>query len=339
MRRFRISKFGFRIDAAAIFVPALAFSLLTFPLDGEAQQQTTAVRIGFLGATSEAGIGTRLAAFRQGLHDLGYVEGKNLLIEFRWAEGRYERLPALAADLVARNVAVLVTHSTPGIRAAKRATRAIPIVMVASGDAVATGVVAGIARPGGNVTGMTFLSPDISAKGLELLKEAVPRIRRGAVLVNPDNPVRQPVVQAMRRTAGSLQVELIPFEAREPQEFESVFAGMTQSRVDALTMIEDPVLLDHVRDIAGLAAKHRLPSAGFKEFVGAGGLMAYAVDLPAMWRQGAVFVDKILRGAKPGDLPVEQATKFELIVNLKTANALGLKIPQSVLIRADEVIK
>jgi putative tryptophan/tyrosine transport system substrate-binding protein len=334
-----IAEFRLRIGPTAILIAALALSVVWASHPVDAQQPAKAPRIGFLGATTESGVATRLAAFREGLRELGYVEGKNLAIEFRWAEGKYERLPDLAAELVGLKVAVIVTHGTPAARAAKQATKTIAIVMAASGDAVATGLVAGIARPGGNITGTTFFNPEISARRLELLKEAVPRIRRVAVLVNPDNPARGPVLQAMEPTARSLQVELVRFEARGPQEFEGVFAGMAQSRVEALTIIEDPVLLDNVRGLASLAAKHRSPSSGFKEFARAGGLMAYAVDLPAMYRQGAVFVDKVLKGAKPGDLPVQQATKFELIINLKTAKALGLTIPQSVLIRADEVIQ
>jgi putative ABC transport system substrate-binding protein len=323
----------------ALLVATLAFSAIQGPILSYAQQLGKAPRIGFLGATSEAGLGPRLEAFRQGLRDLGYVEGKNLVIEFRWAEGQYDRLPDLATELVGLRVAVVVTHGTPGTQAAKQATRTIPIVMAASGDAVATGLVAAIVRPGGNVTGATFFNPEVSAKRLELLKEAIPRIRRVAVLVNPDNPAREPVLQAMELTARSLKAELLPFEARGPREFEGAFVGMAQRRVDALTIIEDPMLLDNARSLVDLAAKHRFPCAGFKEVAEGGGLMAYGVDLPAMWRQAAGFVDKILKGAKPSDLPVQQASKFELVINLKTANALGLTIPRSVLLRADQVIQ
>jgi putative ABC transport system substrate-binding protein len=340
VRQLGIGDQGSEVGSTAIFIVALVLiSVVWIPQPADGQQSAQVPRIGFLGATTESGVATRLAAFREGLRDLGYVEGKNLAIEFRWAGGKYERLPELATELLDLKVAVLVTHGTPGTRAAKQATRRTPIVMTASGDAVATGLVAGIARPGGNVTGTTFFNPEVSAKRLELLKEAVPRIRRVAVLVNPDNPARKPVLQAMELTARSLQLELLPFEVRGSQEFESTFALMTEKRVDALTIVEDAMLLDNVGNLADLAARHRLPSAGFKEFAGAGGLMAYAVDLPAMWRQGAAFVDKILKGAKPAELPVQQATKFELILNLKTAKALGLTIPQTVLIRADEVIQ
>jgi putative ABC transport system substrate-binding protein len=327
------------MGAAAILVVALALGGLGMPPAPDAQRSAQVPRIGFLGATSEAGLGARLAAFRQGLRELGYVEGKNLGIEFRWAEGRYDRLPDLAAELVALRVAVIVTHGTPGTRAAKQATRTIPIVMAASGDAVATGLVAGIVRPGGNVTGMTFFNPEVSAKRLELLKETLPRSRRIAVLVNPDNPLGGPVLQAMGLTARFLSVQHLPFEVKGPGEFESAMVGMARRRADAFTIIEDPMLIDNARRLADLAAAHRLPSAGFKEFAEAGGLMAYAVDLPVMYRQGAGFVDKILKGAKPADLPVQQASKFELVVNLTTAKALGLTIPQSILLRADAVIR
>ncbi len=322
-----------------LLVVMFTLGVLVVPLAADAQQAGKVPRIGFLGVTSESAFGDRLEAFRKGLRDLGYVEGKNLNIEVRWARGHYERLPALAAELVGLQVDVLVTHATPGTWAAKRATTTIPIVMAVSGDAVATGLVASLARPGGNLTGGTYFSPELNAKGLELLKEAFPRIRRVAVLVNPDNPQKGPMLRAMALTAGPLKLELQQFEARGPNEFESVFAAMAKQRVDAFVTHDDSVLIDNARGLAALAAKGRLPSTGFKTFAEAGGLMGYGVNFPEMYRRAAVLVDKILKGAKPADLPVEQATKFELVINLKTAKALGLTIPQSVLIRADEVIQ
>ena len=320
-------------------IVTLALGILAVPLAAHAQQAGKIPRIGFLGLTSESALGDRLGAFRQGLRDLGYVEGKNLVIEFRWAEGHYERLPALAAELVGLPVDLLVTHATAGTWAAKRATTTLPIVMAVSGDAVATGLVASLARAGGNITGTTFFSPEVNAKALELLKEAVPRIRRVAVLVNPDNPQRGPTLQAMALTARSLKLQLQPFEARGPREYESVFAAMAKQRVDAFVTHDDSVLIDNARGLAALAAKGRLPSTGFKTFAEAGGLMGYGVNFPEMYRRAAEFVDEILKGAKPADLPVEQAMKFELVINLKTAQALDLRIPQSVLLRADEVIR
>ena len=296
-------------------------------------------RIGFLGATSASGYAPQLDAFRQGLRDLGYMEGKNIAIEYRWAEGKYDRLPGLAAELVRLKVDVLVTHGTPGTHAAKSATTTIPIVMATSGDAVATGLVTGIARPGGNLTGSTFFNPEVAAKRLELLKEAVPRIRRAAVLLNPDNPVNGPVLEAIEATAKALKVEVPQFEARGPSDFDGVFLAMAKRRVEALVVIDDGMLIANARGIADLAVKKRLPSTGFKEFAEAGGLMAYAVNFLDMFRRAAVFVDKILKGAKPGDLPVEQSTRFELIINLKTAKEFGLAIPKPVLIRADTLIE
>jgi putative ABC transport system substrate-binding protein len=318
----------------------LVLAVLAAPLVANAQQPAKVPRIGFLGATSEAGQRPQVEAFRQGLRDLGYVEGQNLIVEFRWARGQYERLPALAAELVGLPVDLLVTHGTPGTWAAKRTTTTMPIVMAISGDAVASGLVASLPRPGGNITGSTYFSPEVSAKGLELLKEALPLIRHVAVLVNPDNPqVTGPAVQAIARIAGSLKLELHPFEARGPSEFESVFAAMAKQRVDALVVADDSMLNDNRGGLAALGVKHRLPSTGIKTYAEAGGLIGYGVNFPEIFRRAAVFVDKILKGAKPADLPVEQATKFVLVLNLKTAKALGLTIPQSILIRADEVIR
>lgn len=320
-------------------VVLLAFGLLIVPLAAEAQQPGKVPRIGFLGATSAAEYAPRVEAFRQGLRDLRYVEGKDIVIEFRWAEGKYDQLPGLAAELVRLKVDVLVTHGTPGTRAAKGATTTIPIVMMVSGDAVATGLVASIARPGGNLTGSTFFNPELAAKRLELLKEAVRRITRVAVLLNPDNPINGPVLQAMEATARSLKVVLQQVEARGSNEFEGAFSAMAKRRVDAFVVIEDGMLIANARGIADLAAKKRLPSAGFTEFAEAGGLVGYGVNLLELSRRAAVFVDKILKGSKPGDLPVEQATKFQLIVNLKTAKALRLTIPKPVLVRADRLIE
>jgi putative ABC transport system substrate-binding protein len=297
-------------------------------------------RIGFLGTASASAQAKRVDALRAGLRDLGYVEGKNIVIEFRWAEGRYDRLPDLAAELVRLKVDVLVTAGTPGTLAAKKATTTVPIVMVGIGDAVATGVVASLARPGGNITGSTDSVPELMAKLLELLKEIMPRTRRVAVLVNPDNPSRpSPVLKAMGTTAGSLKVELQKFEARGPSELESAFSRMAKSRVDAVVVTTDVLFNYNVAAVADLAAKKRLPSAGAKAFAEAGGLIGYGLNFPDMDRRAAYFVDKILKGVKPEDLPVQQPTKFELVVNLKTAKALGLTIPQTLLLRADQIIE
>jgi putative ABC transport system substrate-binding protein len=279
-------------------------------------------------------------ALRAGLRDLGDVEGKNIVIEYRWAEGKYDRLPDLVAELVALKVDVIVTSGgTPPALAAKQATTTIPIVMAGTGDAVAAGLVSSLARPGGNITGLTDFVPELMAKRLELLKEAIPRARRVAVLSNPDNPARGGTLKAMEATARSLKVELQEFEARGPTEFESVFSMMTKSRIDAVVPTQDSVLAANVRAIADLAAKKRLPSVGTKEFSEAGGSIGYGMNFPYNYRRAAYFVDRILEGAKPADLPIEQPTKFELVINLKTAKALGLTIPQSILVRADEIIQ
>lgn len=319
----------------------LGSSIGVLGLHFRADAQTTAKlpRIGFLGATSEAGLGQHIDAFRSGLRDLGYVDGKTCAIEYRWAEGHYASLPEIAAELVALHVDVLVTHGTPGTRAAQGATSTIPIVMVVSGDAVGTGIVASLSRPGGNITGSTFFNPEITAKRLELLKEALPTVRRVAFLMNPDNPSIGPTLKTMEPTATARKMELQLVGARGPLELEEAFSTMTKRGADAFVILDDRVLVDNAKAIAGLAAANRLAGAGSKEFVEAGGLVAYAVNYPELYRRAAVFVDKILKGAKPGDIPVERATKFEVVINLKTARALGLTIPQSVLLRANEAIQ
>jgi len=316
----------------------VSLALLAAPLVSGAQQATVP-RIGFLGAASASGYAPQLEAFRQGLRDLGYVEGKTIVIEYRWAEGKYARLPELAAELVRRKVDVLVTHGVPGTLAAKRVTTTIPIVIAAVGDAVASGLVASLARPGANLTGLSYLLPELTAKRLELLKEAVPRIARVAMLLNPANPANGPILQAVNATATTLKVEVHQVEAHGPQDFEGALSAVASRRGDALVVIDDGMLVANAGGVAALAAKTRLPSTGFKEFAEAGGLMAYGVNFLDMCRRTAGFVDKILKGAKPADLPIEQPTKFELVVNLKTAKALGLTIPPSVLARADEVIQ
>jgi putative ABC transport system substrate-binding protein len=278
-------------------------------------------------------------ALRAGLRDLGYVEGQNLVIEFRWAEGNYQRLPELAAELVRLKPDVIVTHGTPGTLAAKRATTTIPIVMAVVGDALITDVVSSLARPGGNITGLTFFNPELGAKRLELLKEAFPRSRRVAALVNPGNPMARLIVQGMEAPAGSLAIELKIFEARTPAEFENAFSAMAERGVDAVTVIDDPMFIAHAGTISRIATTRRLPLVGFRDIADAGGVLAYGVRWHEMYRRAAVFVDKILKGANPGDLPIEQATRFNLVVNLKAAKALGIEVPPTLLARADEVIE
>lgn len=313
---------------AGLFPPLLSLS----------KQGAKIPRIGFLGATSVSGLGKRLEAFQIGLRDLGYEEGNNLVIEYRWADGKYERLPELADELVRSKVDVIVTYGTPGTFAAKRAATTIPIVMIVSGDAVATGLIRSLARPGGNITGSTFFVSELMAKRLELLMEALPRIAQVGVLLNQDNSANPAVLKAMASVARSLNVGLQSFAVREPREFEDVFSAMANRRIDAVVFFEDGMMLTNAKAIADIAARHRLPSSGPKEFVELGSLIGYGVKILELWRRAPYFVDRILKGTKSGELPVEQAAKFELAVNLKTAKQLGITIPPSFLVRADEVI-
>ena len=318
---------------------ALGASALAAPLPSFAQQPVKIARIGFLGAASASGYAKQLDGFRLGLRDFGYMEGKNIVLEYRWAEGNYAQLAELAAELVRSKVDVIVTHGTPGTRAAKGATTTIPIVMAISGDAVATGLVVSLPRPGGNITGSTFFDPELSAKQIELLKEILPRITRVAVLVNPDNPVIGPMSKAIEITTKSLNLGLQQFAVRGPNEFENAFSAMVQKSVEAVAIQEDGMLNANVRTAGDLAMRKRLPLIGNTEVPRAGGVLGYGVNFPEVFRRAAYFVDKILKGAKPADLPVQQPTKFELVINLKTAKALGITIPQSLLSRADEVIQ
>ncbi len=323
-------------------VIALGASALTVPFEAYAQQPAATIpRIGFLGVSTPAAWTTRVDAFRAGLRDLGYVEGKNIAIEFRFAQGQYDRLPELAAELVRLKVDVIVTHSAPGALAAKQATATnpIPVVMTNVSDALGAGIVASLARPGGNVTGDTFFVPELAAKRLELLKDAIPRLRRVAVLANPDNAAMGQALQAMEIAAKALNVALLRFNVRSPADLDGAFAAMAKENVDALAVIEDIVLIQNHKRIAESAVKQRLPSISFIEYADAGGLFGYGADYLALYRRAPVFVDKILKGAKPADIPIERPTTFEFVINMKTAKALGLKFPQSILLRADKVIE
>jgi putative ABC transport system substrate-binding protein len=279
-------------------------------------------------------------AFRQGLRDLGWIEGQSIAVEVRTAEGKYDRLPDLAAELVRLKVDVIFASSTPAALAAKRATTTIPIVIGRVADPVGSGLVTSLARPGGNITGWTHQGMELRVKYLDLLKEAVPEATRIGVLWNPANPIHGPSLKFMEATAEALKVELHPVGARDPQEIESAFAALAQKRVHALTVFQDGMFLAQGPLIIALAARSRTPAMyGLTDLVRTGGLMGYGVNLPGMYRHGASYVDRILKGAKPADLPVEQPTKFELVINLKTAKALGLTIPPPVLARADEIIE
>jgi putative ABC transport system substrate-binding protein len=319
-----------------------AGALLAPPLPGFAQQSAATIpRIGFLGASTPEAWAPRVDAFRAGLRDLGYVEGKNIVIEFRFARGQYDRLPELAAELVRLKVDVIVTHSAPGALAAKQATatNSIPVVMTNVGDAVKWGIVASLARPGGNITGDTFYVTELVAKRLELLKDAIPRVRRVAVLANPDNAAMGQSVQAMEIAAKELNVALLRFHARDPADLDGAFAAMAKESVDALTVIEDAILIPSNKKIAELAVKQRLPSISFVEYADAGGLFGYGVNFLALYRRAPVFVDKILKGAKPADIPIERPTTFEFVINMKTANALGLTVSPATRLRADREIE
>ena len=310
------------------------------PHVGIAQQPPAKVaRIGLLGAEAASVSVAQVNALRTGLLELGYAEGKNIVIEFRWAEGKYDRLPDLATELVSLKTDVLVTLGTKAAFAAKHATTTIPIVFSGTSDAVGSGLVASLARPGGNITGLSFLGPEVMVKRLELLKQAKPSIKKVAVLVNPDNSGYGPALQTMRVTAKSLKLELQLFEARRPDEIEHVFSAMVGGRVNAIVSSDDTIFSVNIKKIADLATKQRLPSIGLSGFAEAGGLISYASNTLERIRRTAYFVDKILKGTKPGDLPVERPTKFDLVVNMKTAKVLRITIPQSILVQATKIIE
>lgn len=323
------------------FVFVLGMGTLLVPFKVFAQDQSTKIaRIGVLYPRPSASAARQMELLRAGLRERGYVEGKNLVLEFRSAEGKYDRLPDLAAELVRLDVDIIVTGGTPGTRAAKQATANIPIVMEIAGDAVATGLIASLARPGGNVTGATYFDPELHAKRFEILKEAIPNMTRSAMLLNPANPQSMgTTLQTLQNAAKSLKVEIRQFTVRAASEFEAVFASMVDVRPDAIQIVDDAMFLANLRVIAEIAVKKKLPSVGAKEFAEAGGMIGYGVDFDEAWGRAAYFIDKILKGAKPADIPVEQATRFELVVNRRTAKALGIALPQSILLRADRVIE
>jgi putative tryptophan/tyrosine transport system substrate-binding protein len=321
------------VVAAAVLVPLLGASASV------AQPPRGTRRIGYLGT------GSRTAGFHDallhGLRELGWIEGRDITIEFRFADGQFERLPVLAAELVRLEVELIVAQPTPAAVAAKRATATIPIVMVNAGDPDRIGLVQSLARPGGNVTGTAFsVGLETIVKGLDLLREVLPRMRRLAVLSNPDNPGQAVAVADLKKAAATLGLQLVPLQVRGADDFARAFAEMTGQGAQALLVVAESMFIRHRVRLAELALQHRLPTMhGVRDNVDAGGLISYGPNLNHTSRRAAVFVDKILKGARPADLPVEQPTKFDLVVNLQTAKALGLTIPQSVLLRADEVIQ
>jgi putative ABC transport system substrate-binding protein len=298
-------------------------------------------RIGWLNPGSPASHGALYSAFKEGLREHGYIEGKNIIIEERWADSKLERLPMLANELVQLKVDVIITASTPATYASQAATKAIPIVTAVTGeDPVAAGFAASLARPGGNITGLSTLAEDIAPKTLELLHAAAPKATRIAVLVNPANPWHDRYWSHMQAAARILGLTLTRADIRTPGEIEGAFRTITESRLGALVVFADPMFTGQRNKIADLATKSHLPGLyPFREYVEAGGMMSYGASLKDNYRRAASYVDKILKGADPADLPIQQPTRFELVVNLKTARALGISIPQSILIRADEVIR
>jgi putative ABC transport system substrate-binding protein len=317
----------------------MGVSALAAPLALFAQQSAKVPRVGFLMSEPLSTEATRIDALRAGLRDHGYVEGRNIMIEVRSADGNYDRLPELAAQMVGLKVDVIAAFGAKAMSAAKGATTMIPIVDPVMGDPVALGLSSSLARPGGNITGSVQFSPQATAKGMEFLKEAFPRIRRVALLINPANAVSPLQVQAVRVVAKALKLELQVIEVRSAKELGATFAAIEQGHNEAIVVGTDTLLRVNAIEIASLAKKQRLPSSGSTEFAAAGGLIGYGTDVVELYRHAAYFVDRILKGAKPDDLPIEQATKLELVINLKTAKALGITIPQSLLVRANEVIQ
>jgi len=303
----------------------------------QAPQPLKVPRIGYLGSTS---VSARTEAFRQGLRELGYVEGKNIVIEWRRHEGKVDRLPALAAELVRLKVEIIVTAGAPAARAAKEATSTIPIVMTQVGDPVGSGFVASLARPGGNITGLSILAPELSGKRLELLKEIVPNLSRVALLHQATEPGTSQALRETERAAKALGIHLQYLDLRRPEDIETAFRNASKGHSDAVLVLFNSLLFPRRTQVVDLAVKSRLPIIfGRPEYVEDGGLMSYGMSFTDLYRRGATYVDKILKGAKPADLPVEQPTKFELIINLKAAKQIGLTIPPTVLARADKVIR
>ncbi len=326
--------------ARSTLIATLALAILAAPPVTESQQAQKVYRLGYLGSGGRPPDGAPPAALRKALQELGYVDGKNIAYAGRWAEGKLERLSELAAELVALKVDVIVTLGGPPPVAAKQATSTIPIVTVSAGDTLATALIASLARPGGNVTGMSDEAGQLSAKRMELLKEAVPKARRIAVLWNADDRAMTLRYQEIEKAARVLQVAVQPLGVREPNDFDTAFSAMTRERPDALFLVADALTLLNRKRVLEFAATQRVPAMyEFGFIVRDGGLMSYGPSIEDMFRRAAVYVDKIFKGAKAGDLPAEQPTRYYLAINLKTAGTLGLTLPQSVLLRADDVVQ
>lgn len=336
-RRQRNQVFGSEARAL-VSIMVVALALLAAPLTTEAQPAAKVYRIGYVRAETPPPVD--IEAFRQGLREYGYVEGTNVVIEYRWADGNEERLRSLVAELIRLKVDLIVASAPAATRVAKEATTTIPIVMVLVADPVAFGFVASLARPGGNVTGFAFLLPEVSGKRLDLLKEAIPELSRVAVLWNAANPYKPFDLKEVQAVADTLRVAVHTFPVREPNDFDEAFKAAAKSGAGGLITLEDPFTIAHRARIVALALRHRLPAVyAVRPFVDAGGLMSYGPDRADQNRRAATFVDRILKGARPADLPVEQPTKFDLVINMKTAKALGIRIPPSLLLRADQVLE
>ncbi len=318
----------------------ITLGILLGSLAAQAQQTGNVYRIGFLGNSTAALEANLVGPFREGLRDLGYVEGRNVLIEYRWAEVKYDRFPALIGELLALKVAVIVTAGTPATLAVKKATTSVPVVMAAVGDPVGTGIVPSLSHPGGNITGLTAISTEMDAKRLELLREVVPSVSYIAVLWNPGSPLQVLAEKQVQAAAQVLRMRVLSLRVKTEEEIKSALAVMARERPDALLVLADRLLLHHRALIMDFATRHQLPGVhAYRELVEAGGLMSFGPSYADMHKRAAYFVDRILKGAKPGDLPVERPLTFELVINLKVAKALGLTIPQSVLLRATEIIQ
>jgi putative tryptophan/tyrosine transport system substrate-binding protein len=339
VRQIRIAGFELRIGATAIFSVALALSIAAGPLAAQAQQAGKVYRVGFLW-DNPAVWPEAIEGFRRGLHSLGWLEGQNIVIEYCWAEGRFDRLPGLAEDLVRLKVDVIVAPTSIYAGAAKQSTSTIPIVFASHADPIGSGHVASLSRPGGNLTGISLMMTETNAKLLELLKEAVPGLARVAVLWDPATPSHGPSLNAVEVMSRGLGLRLQAVAVPSAMEFDSAFAAIILERAGGVLVLSTPLFIAGASQLAELARKYKLPTMfAARSYVEAGGLMSYGPDRADLFRRAATYVDKILKGAKPADLPVEQPTRFEMVINLKTAKALGLTVPQLVLLRADKVIE
>jgi putative tryptophan/tyrosine transport system substrate-binding protein len=322
------------------FITLLSGIVAAWPLAARAQQPAKIPRIGFLGnstATMEANL---IGPLRDGLRELGYEEGRNVIIEFRWADGKYDQFPALVAELLAAKVDVIITAGTPATLAIKKATSTVPLVFIAVGDPVGTGVVPNLGRPGGNITGLSSIAPDLEGKRLELLREVVPKLSHVAFFLNPANAFHTASMRQARVAAQSLGIKLQPMEVNKSEQLDGAFASIVKEKPDALLILADRVFLHNRKRMMEFAIQQRLPSVNaYRELVEAGGLISYGPSYEDMHRRAAVYVDKILKGTKPADLPIEQPTKFTLLINLKTAKTLGLTVPPTLVARADELIE